>query len=329
MTVKTPWAANMGDVPLHLDYFEGSMFEMVEQVARKYPNQTAFDFMGKATSYREMVVQIEKCAKALKTIGIREGDRVTIAMPNSPQAIYMFYAVNLVGGIANMIHPLSAEKEIECGKVKVNGRPAEGTMENGYMKISRKWAKGDRIEVSLPMSLRAVSLPDSSDNYSFMYGPVVLAAETGRQEQLGMYADDSRGGHIAYGKQIPLHEMPVIVGDKSRILSNISKVEGKPLTFRLTGLAPERYAEMTLVPFSRLHECRYMVYWEIVSDQEWATRQEELARQEAEKAALALKRNGRKGLHSRKRKRRQDSPSKTLQQTRSHAESSSLKAITS
>ena len=34
-------------------------------------------------------------------------------MPNCPQAIYMFYAVNLVGGIANMIHPLSAEKEIE------------------------------------------------------------------------------------------------------------------------------------------------------------------------------------------------------------------------
>jgi len=103
----------MGDVPMHLDYFEGSMFEMVEQVARKYPNQTAFDFMGKATSYREMVTQIETCAKALKTIGIREGDRITIALPNCPQAIYLFYAVNLVGGIANMIHPLSAEKEIE------------------------------------------------------------------------------------------------------------------------------------------------------------------------------------------------------------------------
>ena len=103
----------MGDVPMHLDYFEGSMFEMVEQVAKQYPNQTAFDFMGKATSYREMVIQIEKCAKALRTIGIREGDRVTIALPNCPQAIYLFYAVNLVGGIANMIHPLSAEKEIE------------------------------------------------------------------------------------------------------------------------------------------------------------------------------------------------------------------------
>ena len=113
ITAKTPWKNHMGDVPMHIDYFEGSMFEMVEQVAKKYPDQVAFDFMGKPTTYRKMVQDIETCAKALKTIGVREGDRVTIAMPNCPQAIYMFYAVNLVGGIANMIHPLSAEKEIE------------------------------------------------------------------------------------------------------------------------------------------------------------------------------------------------------------------------
>ena len=60
-----------------------------------------------------MVERIEDCAKALKAIGIGEGDKVTIAMPNCPQAVFMFYAINLVGGIANMIHPLSAEKEIE------------------------------------------------------------------------------------------------------------------------------------------------------------------------------------------------------------------------
>ncbi len=103
----------MGDVPMHLDYFEDSMFEMVEQAAALYPENIAFDFMGKATSYKKLVKEIETCAKALKTIGVREGDKVTIAMPNCPQAIYLFYAVNLVGGIANMIHPLSAEKEIE------------------------------------------------------------------------------------------------------------------------------------------------------------------------------------------------------------------------
>lgn len=113
ITVKTPWAPYMGDVPVHIDYFQGSMFDMIRQTAEKYPNYIAFDFMGKSTTYRKMVQEIETCAKALKTIGVREGDKVTIAMPNCPQAIYMFYAVNLVGGIANMIHPLSAEKEIE------------------------------------------------------------------------------------------------------------------------------------------------------------------------------------------------------------------------
>ncbi|MBR1909114.1 MAG: AMP-binding protein [Lachnospiraceae bacterium] len=112
-TVKTPWADHVGDVPLHLEYFEGSMFDKVAQIAEKYPDQVAFDFMGKSTTYRHLIKEICRCAKALKTIGIRENDCVTIAMPNCPQAIYMFYAVNLVGGIANMIHPLSAEKEIE------------------------------------------------------------------------------------------------------------------------------------------------------------------------------------------------------------------------
>lgn len=171
--------------------------------------------------------------------------------------------------------------------VTVNGKDAKAVNEGGFMKVTRKWAAGDKIEVSLPMSLRAVPLPDNSDNYSFMYGPVVLAAEIGRQEQLGMYADDSRGGHIAAGKQLPLQDMPVIVGNADAVLSNITKVEGKPLTFQLTSLEPARYSSgMTLVPFTTLHECRYMVYWPVVSENEW---QERLARQEAEeKARLAL-----------------------------------------
>ncbi|MBQ3533448.1 MAG: AMP-binding protein [Oscillospiraceae bacterium] len=113
ITAKTPWKEHLGDVPMHLEYFDGSMFEAVEDIALQYPGYVAFDFMGKRTTYRELVQQVETCAKALKTLGVREGDKVTIAMPNCPQAVYLFYAVNLVGGIANMIHPLSAEKEIE------------------------------------------------------------------------------------------------------------------------------------------------------------------------------------------------------------------------
>ena len=113
ITAKTPWEKNLGDLPMHLDYFDGTMFEAVQETARMYPDSIAFDFMGRSTSYRTFVQQVENCAKALRTIGVRENDNVTIAMPNCPQAIYMFYAVNLIGAIANMIHPLSAEKEIE------------------------------------------------------------------------------------------------------------------------------------------------------------------------------------------------------------------------
>ena len=113
ITAKAPWKEHLGDVPFTLDYFQGSMFEAVANIAEKYPDNVAFDFYGKATTYKELVKEIETCAKALKTIGVREGDRVTIALPNCPQAIQVFYAVNLVGGICNMIHPLSAEKEIE------------------------------------------------------------------------------------------------------------------------------------------------------------------------------------------------------------------------
>ena len=112
-TVKTPWYPYTEGVPVHLDYFKGSMFDMVKSVADKYPRNVAFDFMGKSTTYRQLVKMIETCAKALKTIGIRKGDCVTIAMPNCPQAIYVFYAVNMIGGIASMVHPLSSEKEIE------------------------------------------------------------------------------------------------------------------------------------------------------------------------------------------------------------------------
>jgi len=113
ITAKRPWLTSMGDVPANMEYFRGSMVEMLENNARLYPTNIAFDFMGKSTTYKEMAANIEKCARSLRTIGVRENDRVTIAMPNCPQAIYMFYAVNMIGAVANMVHPLSGEKELE------------------------------------------------------------------------------------------------------------------------------------------------------------------------------------------------------------------------
>lgn len=110
---KTPWKEFLGDLPFHMDYFDGTLYEAVKRTAEKYPNYIAFDFMGKSTTYRKMLAEIQKCARSFRTLGIREGDHVTIALPNCPQAIYAFYALNCIGAVANMVHPLSAEKELE------------------------------------------------------------------------------------------------------------------------------------------------------------------------------------------------------------------------
>ena len=58
-------------------------------------------------SYKELIDEIKKCAKSLKRLGIKEDDVVTICMPNTPESVIMFYAINMVGAVANMIHPLS------------------------------------------------------------------------------------------------------------------------------------------------------------------------------------------------------------------------------
>ena len=158
ITAKTPWAAHMGDVPMHLEYFEGSMYDKVAEIAGKYPDNVAFDFMGKSTTYQTMIREIQRCAKALRTIGVRAGDKVTIAMPNCPQAIYMFYAVNLVGGICNMIHPLSAEKEIEFYLNESESVTAI-TLDQFYHKFERIRANTKVVNIIIASIKDALSKP--------------------------------------------------------------------------------------------------------------------------------------------------------------------------
>lgn len=113
LSVKAPWIKNLGGVPAHLEYFQGSMYDKVAQIAVNYPDYIAYDFMGGKVKYKDFIRKVDECARALAAIGVKEGERVTICMPNAPQAVIMFYAINKIGAIANMVHPLSSEKEIE------------------------------------------------------------------------------------------------------------------------------------------------------------------------------------------------------------------------
>lgn len=110
---KYPWYNFYGDIPSHMDYPEGSIVEMLASTALKYPNNYAYEYYNNKGTFKTLMDKIEACAKSLKEIGVKEGDAVSICMPNTPSAVVMFYAVNMVGAVANMIHPLSSEKEIE------------------------------------------------------------------------------------------------------------------------------------------------------------------------------------------------------------------------
>lgn len=110
--VKTPWMDSYADVPPHLEYSKLTMSGELEETVRKYPKNIAYSFMGRETCYSKALDEIQRCAKALKALGINEGDKVTICLPNCPQAVTMFYAVNMIGAVSNMIHPLSSENEI-------------------------------------------------------------------------------------------------------------------------------------------------------------------------------------------------------------------------
>ena len=133
--VKAPWLKSKDpEVPATLNYSTLSMCGQVEEMVRRYPDYIAYEFMGKCTTYAEMWKKINACAKSLKAIGIREGDKVTICMPNAPQTLCMFYAVNMVGAIANMVHPLSAESEIAF-YLRDSGSVAAITLDQFYPKF--------------------------------------------------------------------------------------------------------------------------------------------------------------------------------------------------
>ena len=112
LSASAPWLKFYGNTPASLDYPHKTMYEMVAAAARKYPDNTAYVFMGKKTSYTEFLRRIQAAAQGLWAMGIRPGDRVTICMANTPQALDCFYALNRLGAVPNMIHPLSAPQEI-------------------------------------------------------------------------------------------------------------------------------------------------------------------------------------------------------------------------
>ena len=90
-----------------------SMFDILEDSYIDYPDYIAYSYFGTKVTYSEMYKEVKKAIDAYRSHGIRRGDVVSLCLPNVPEALISLYALNYIGAIVEMIHPLSSEVEIK------------------------------------------------------------------------------------------------------------------------------------------------------------------------------------------------------------------------
>jgi DUF1680 family protein len=164
-------------------------------------------------------------------------------------------------------------------KLTVNGEVQTVDAKPGeYAAIKREWKDGDTLHIETPMALHTQMLPHSTDYVSIMYGPLVLAGKLGLQ---GLTLGDFTTVDMSVRKPSNEKETAVIVGKVDDVLSHIKPVEGQPLTFESDGLIKPR--DVRMVPFYKLVNERYTVYWHVLDPEAWKT---QMATEEAAQAQL-------------------------------------------
>jgi len=160
-------------------------------------------------------------------------------------------------------------------KQPINDKPGS------YVTIAREWKSGDTVEIRLPMSLRMEAMPDDPKMIALFYGPIVLAGDLG-QEGL---QDANRYGPSApqLGRVKPI-DIPAFIGDVKDVLAKVKPTPGAPLTFKTDGLGRPR--DVTLLPFYKVFEPRYTVYWKVYTPAEWEKRKSDLAAAESRRKMI-------------------------------------------
>lgn len=112
---KALWKKYYDKKDMNFDVPNISIYQYIKNksLSNNYKDNIAIDYFGTKISYSEFYKEIDRCAKAFRSQGIRRGDVVTVLSANTPEAVISFYALNKIGAVANMVHPLSAENEIK------------------------------------------------------------------------------------------------------------------------------------------------------------------------------------------------------------------------
>ena len=204
---KSAWFANRDPARWVEEYPECSAYEHFRMGAQRYPELTAIEFEGRKYTYRELLQETERIAKALASAGFGKGDVVSIVCPNTPQALMMIYAVNRLGGVVNMIHPLLSAAEIQRFVESTNSAVVL-TLDVIYPKFSKmEWHMKNpprivlaRIIDALPWYAKPVygiqnrKKPELNPAHSVIYWNTFAAKGTGME---ALPPDDGTGDDTA------------------------------------------------------------------------------------------------------------------------------------
>ena len=145
--------------------------------------------------------------------------------------------------------------------LKINGKKQRVEANPGsYLTVERTWRNGDTVEVRFPMSLQMESLPNNPNQVAILYGPIVLAGDLGAQ---GLENAKRYGPMMPQVSKAADTEVPALVCNLKDLLAKIH-IESRPsLAFRTIGIGRPR--DVTLVPFYKVFDRRYTVYWTVLS----------------------------------------------------------------
>jgi long-chain acyl-CoA synthetase len=112
--VAAPWLKNYSKQQKKtLKYSKGSMYDEVRKAAEKYPDALIYNYFGNKVTYGTFMAQVDRAAHGLISLGAKKGDTISLCAPNIPEAVVAVYAINKIGAVANIFHPLSAPNEIK------------------------------------------------------------------------------------------------------------------------------------------------------------------------------------------------------------------------
>ena len=214
-SIDKPWLKYYSDEAINAPLPDCTIYEYLWENNKDHLEDIALNYYDRKISYGELFDNIEKIASAFLKAGVREKEIVTIALPSIPEALYCVYALNRIGAVANMIHPLAGEKEIVNYINEVKSRIA--IIFDGTYKIIKNSVKQTALEYAVVVSA----------GESLSFGKKQLYALKSGKQQLSGQPFVSWKAFVGKSKNVSIPSVKKDI-DSVAIISHTGGTTGEP-----------------------------------------------------------------------------------------------------